>query len=287
MTVADHLSVTKAARSLHLTQQAVSHQIAMLESELDVSLFIRANRRIYLTAEGERVLEIARQQLEPLEDELLAIKADRRSLKGRIRIGCLPETASHFLIPLVSEFKKLHPGVVFEFKLNTDQLTEKELFQGEVDLGFVIFKTEVNHLQSRPFVEVPYTAVASPDFLRKFGPIKKFDQLATVPFVDYLPMGPAFLTWVKKNSRPIYNKVLHREPEVAAADERVMRELVLSGLGVGVLPTYVVQNDIKEGRLKKVLPKSKTASARFEAIALKNRKLPHAVQAFFDAATHS
>ena len=76
ITVADQESVTKAAGILHVTQQAVSHQISSLEEDLGMTLFVRANRKIFLTREGVQVLEQSIQRLCSLEADLLRLKND-------------------------------------------------------------------------------------------------------------------------------------------------------------------------------------------------------------------
>ena len=125
--VSECQSVTKAAKVLHLSQQAVSHQIAGLEHELGVSLFVRANRKIYLTTEGQRILQVSQKRMTELEIELSSFRSEVESLKGNVVVGSLTETARYFILPIVKKFRAKYPDVRFEFRFAMDRDSEQAL----------------------------------------------------------------------------------------------------------------------------------------------------------------
>ncbi len=284
ITVAKLQSVTRAAASLHLSQQAVSHQIATLEYELGVTLFVRANRKIFLSAEGRRVLSLAESNLLPLEDELIHLKQQSTELKGSIIIGCLTEIGRQFVLPLISRFNQDHPEVKFELRFEGDKTTENRVMEGEVDIGIVIFKSLENHLVSRSFATVPYVAVASPKLIACQGSISRINQLADYPFVDFQTTAPSFRAWINKNSKSLLDKILYKQPEVVVPDERGLKQLILAGVGLGVIPEYLVRKEIEQGSLVEILPRSKKVSSQLELLYLKKRQLPKRVAAFIDLA---
>jgi DNA-binding transcriptional LysR family regulator len=284
ITVAEEGSVTKAAAILHVTQQAVSRQISALEDDLEMVLFVRANRKIFLTPEGISVLEQSKQRLCSLETDLLSLKKNAQSLEGTIIIGAVSEVAHKFVLPLLKEFKKLHPNVYFEIRFDVDKKTEDDIINGEIDLGFLIFTTYTKQLKVTSFAKVPYVAVASKAFTKKHGPVTNFSQTLDLPFVDFLPSSPSFRTWLKVNDKSLVSKVLTRRPDIIAADEGFLKSSILEGLGIGVIPKYLVEKELEKGILIEVLPKSKSGHAGIDLVTVKRRTTSNLLNTFVDFA---
>ena len=122
---ARHLSFTRAADELFVTQAAISHQIKSLEEYLGIKLFMRKNRALLLTEEGQSyfldIKEIFNSILEATE-KLLA-----RGAKGAITLSLPPSFAIHWLVPRLSAFNQLHPDIDIRIKAvdqNEGLLTE-------------------------------------------------------------------------------------------------------------------------------------------------------------------
>lgn len=284
ITVAETGSVTRAAAMLHLTQQAVSHQIAALEQELAVTLFVRANRQIFLTPEGRKVLAGSRQGLLAIETELLGMKEGAQSLRGNIVVGAVNEVAYRFVAPLIVTFKKAYPDIHFEIRPATDASTEEDILGGHIDLGLMVFTTHVNQLHCQPLISVPYVAVASKAFLKKHGKVSSFKQVVELPFIDFLPASPSFRTWIRINNKSLVSSSLTREPEVIVPDERLVKHFILKGVGFGVVPHYLVEEELAAGRLIELLPSAKKASAGIDLVTLKKRQMPAAIKVFINFA---
>ena len=109
--VAKHLSFTKAASTLHVSQPSISKAIQNLEAELGVPLFYRSSKRLELTDAGQAVLVNAKQVLEAFKN----IRSELTDLmdlkKGQIRIGIPPIVGAEFFSKLVSQYKEQHPYI--------------------------------------------------------------------------------------------------------------------------------------------------------------------------------
>ena len=104
-------SMTAAARSLFLTQPAISHSIAQLEDELGCRLFLRANRRLILTDEGASVFATTNRLHEALAAGEQALQEARTRRTGLLRIGCPYLILQTCLTPLLAAYHKAHPDV--------------------------------------------------------------------------------------------------------------------------------------------------------------------------------
>ena len=102
-------SISGAAESLRRTQPAITHQIKLLEEELELALLDRRNARVFLTKEGERLYESAKAKFQALEDELAEIKSDQKSIRGLIRIGIKQNLGSVYL---PSMLEKVSPAIL-------------------------------------------------------------------------------------------------------------------------------------------------------------------------------
>ena len=106
---ARHLSFTKAASELHITQAAVSQQIRRLEEQLGVKLFIRKTRKLALSASGRELAATTRTAINNIEEAIDQITGV--STKGVLTISTLASFASRWLIPRLSKFQELHPDI--------------------------------------------------------------------------------------------------------------------------------------------------------------------------------
>jgi LysR family glycine cleavage system transcriptional activator len=113
--VAKHLSFTKAAKELFLSQGAVSVQIKQLEKELGFSLFHRKVRKIFLTREGERLLKDIAPALRTIQSSIESIRSTDET--NRLTVSTLPSFAAKWLIPKITEFQQENPK--FNLKIHT------------------------------------------------------------------------------------------------------------------------------------------------------------------------
>ncbi|MBK1679791.1 LysR family transcriptional regulator [Rhodocyclus tenuis] len=131
--VARHLSYTRAAEALHLTQPAVFAQVRQLEESVGLPLLERIGRKLHLTAAGEEVLATSRETLDALERLEMRL-ADLQGLKrGRLRIAMV--TTAKYLIPrLLGEFCARHPGIEAELTVTNREKLLARLAANEDDL---------------------------------------------------------------------------------------------------------------------------------------------------------
>ncbi|WP_271001552.1 LysR family transcriptional regulator [Listeria seeligeri] len=139
LTVAEEQNITQAAKKLHITQPTLSRQIKDFEANLQTALFVRKNKKLYLTEPGlflkkraEEILELD----EKTEQEFA--KYQNALLKGQISIGCVEASNSHFLAEMLEEMIADHPQVTFNIYSGTSNDIKERLDKGLLDIALLI-----------------------------------------------------------------------------------------------------------------------------------------------------
>jgi len=133
--VADRANMTAAGNALHLTQSAVSQQIARLEQVLDGALFVRDRRGLRLTASGERLLGKARRVL-ALNDEIWA-EMTAQTVEGTVRVGVAYDLVGSCLAPSLKAYSEAFPRIEISVVCASSPDLIEALAKGEVDLALV------------------------------------------------------------------------------------------------------------------------------------------------------
>ena len=136
-TVARCLSFSEAARSLHLSQPAVSQQVATLEAELGAKLFERSTRRVRLTAAGSALLTRSESLLREYSDVRRAVAAAEGRIAGDLRIAASLTIGAYVLPTVLVELARRHPEVRTRVTIQNTEEVVAALRTGHADLGFV------------------------------------------------------------------------------------------------------------------------------------------------------
>jgi DNA-binding transcriptional LysR family regulator len=140
--VAEESNFTRAARRVHLTQQATSAHIRRLEEVLGASLFERTTHNVKLTDAGARFLDELVPALNALEDAFAAARGARAQVSGVLRIVYTPATSRDLVPDLVEQFQHLHPAVVVEAQLVWGDEVLEALDTGAADIGIALEPNE-------------------------------------------------------------------------------------------------------------------------------------------------
>ena len=163
--VATHLSFSRAAEALEITQPAVSIQVQELEKSLGVILFHRRPRKLGITAEGEIVFAYS-QQIFSLSSKMIATVQEMRELEpGHLTLGA-STTPGESVLPLaVGQFRRLYPGIRVELVISSTRSIIQRILHREIDLGVVGDRGEgqSDDLEMMAYVDDEIVLVASPD----------------------------------------------------------------------------------------------------------------------------
>ncbi|WP_339838303.1 LysR substrate-binding domain-containing protein [Paenibacillus sp. FSL R7-0272] len=234
-TVVEYGSLTKASEALNITQSAVSHAIASLESEYGFSLLHRSRSGVRVTAEGERILGYTREIIrwaELMNQEIFLI---RGAEIGTVRIGTFASVSTQWLPGILKQFRLRHPGI--EIKLWEGDYAEIEnwLASGAIDLGFLSLG------DSSPFDTITLQkdrmmCILPLDHALASEKSVSFEVLLEQPFI--LPK------WGGDNEieRLIRQHAAKLNVVYEVAEDQAIMAMVRNGLGISLLPEMVLQN---------------------------------------------
>jgi DNA-binding transcriptional LysR family regulator len=148
---AESSSLSEAAKQLHLSQPAVSHQIKLLELELGVKLFIRSNLGLELTEAGHLLLPWARQLLHAMDDLKDMMASQQEMTAGELDIVCSTSIGKYILPRLASRFRLLYPGIKVRILTCKPDAVAIALLEGDAQLGIVSEEVKEKGLELQEF----------------------------------------------------------------------------------------------------------------------------------------
>ena len=150
--VAREGSITGAAKALHITQPTLSRQMALLEEELGVGLFVRGSRPLALTDGGHLLRRRAEELLELLEKTEAEVSAREEQVEGTVFIGCGELASVRLLTDMIADFSHQYPRVLFDvYTANADQIRQR-MDDGLTDLGLLLEPAE---LERYDYIRMP------------------------------------------------------------------------------------------------------------------------------------
>lgn len=171
---------TAAAEKLHIAQSAVSIAIKKLETELGLTLFDRAERKVQLTAEGAILFERAKLLLQQFQQTKQALQELRGGHAGTVRLGTSAMLGSYYLPDKIAAFRQLYPDIKFQVNGEGTNRAQSQLLNGEIELAMVNLVDVPAELEVRHLVTEPIVACAATGH-----PLAKKRQVEFAAFAKY------------------------------------------------------------------------------------------------------
>lgn len=162
LAVAEHLSFTKAAAELHVSQPALSQQVKLLEESLGAQLFDRSGRSTRLTDSGKIYLQYARRASQELREATRAIHDVSNLSRGSLRVAVTPTFTTYLLGPLVEAFHARYPKITLSVLEIAQEHMEELLLAGELDVGIAFAPVSSPDIESVPLLDETLALVVSP-----------------------------------------------------------------------------------------------------------------------------
>lgn len=265
-------SFTRAARELGITRAMVSKRIQDLEAVLDARLLNRDTHSQSPTATGadyyRSCLSILN-DIRAVEDRLQSRKA---ALRGEIRLRTTKTFGETVVGPLVAEFCKQHPGITVNLTLadRDGRSNGQYLSSGGYDLSVQTLPAVDSTLVARSISGLPRVLVASPEYTATHGVPKNPADLAQHNCLD--PSGTTASTWEFKGTGKKTRIRVSGSPQVNSSV--VVRSAACTGVGIAILRQYLVQGDLKSGRLVRVLPEHTLDERNLYLVYQRDRRRP-------------
>ncbi len=271
--------VARAAEALHVSQPAISRQIAQLERALGVPLFDRVGRRLRLTPAGEIVQSYA-DRIFGLTEDLHHALGDLKGLqRGRLMLGASTTVGEYLLPRAMGRFRQAHPGVELVLEIaNTEQILERVLRHG-FDLGFVGTKVQHELIEVEPYLPDEVVVIAPPDHPLGKRSTVSAAALKGEPFIVREP-GSA----TRATGEAAANRLgLDLAVAMALGSNDAVKEAVAAGLGLGVISRHAIQSELRAGELTIVRVRNWAGRRQLSIIYSRGRQLHGLARAFLES----
>lgn len=241
--IADTGTVTRAGDRLHLTQSAVSRQLAELEDRLGLQLFARVRKRLVITPAGEHLLDASRRIL----DDLVAAERELRVRGGAakrwpLRVSTACHTCYHWLPPALRAFQKRHPDADLRIVLEATPDPIPPLLRGELELAIVHGTVRRRELEVEPLFDDEVVAVVSPEHRLAGRHHLDSADLHGETLLAFGSAGPD-AAWFR---RTFLGRAVPRDLRAVPITE-VMMELVKAEAGIAIVHRWVAEPQIRSG----------------------------------------
>ncbi|CAA1280276.1 LysR family transcriptional regulator [Klebsiella pneumoniae] len=271
-------SFSDAAREAGQQPAQVSAAIKRLETILNIRLFARSTRSLRLTPEGETWLPYATQMLDTLEAGLQKIQTPDDEVRGMLQIAVPSDLGRNLLLTLFRDFRQRHPALRLRL-LFSDQLTD--VFKDPVDVAFRYGNNDDASFISLPVApENRRVLVASPEWIARHGEPQTLEELSQHNALIYILRGRPFDRWSLSLDGVVQQQKV--SGTVMSDDAEVIRRLAIAGEGIAYKSMLDVSDDLRAGRLRRLLPRYQGDVVPLNLICPHRKQLSAAVRLLYE-----
>lgn len=273
--VARHLSYSRAARELHLSQPAVSMQIKLLEENLGLPLFEQLGKKIFLTEAGREMYHYSKAiagQLSEAESVLAELKGLER---GNLKIA-VASTANYFATQLLASFRQAHPHITVNLDVTNREALLNQLDHNDIDLAIMGQPPEDRDLTAESFMENPLVVIAAPDNVlvpQKNIPIARLAE-------ETLIVREAGSGTRSASERFFQRHQIAPRTGLVMSTNEAIKQAVQAGMGLAVVSLHTVSLELETARLAVLDVQSFPIQRHWFVVHRKNKRLSATAQAF-------
>lgn len=282
LAVVRHQSFTQAARALGVQKSAVSKRVAALEAHVGVALFVRTTRAVVVTDAGRALAARASAAFASLDEAIEQARSSRERPAGRVRVTAPLVFGDELLSPLIAPFLERFPEVDVELLLLDRRV---DLVRESVDVAIRASPLVDSSLVVRKLGPAESALVASPAYLARAGAPVKLGDLARHALCVFTSSGDARAARLEvRSSRGLV--VIDRAPRLVCTSQVALRQCLIDGAGIGMIPWYLARHAIDRGALVEVLETHRAPSATLQLLTARTQ-LTSAVRAFVATLTEA
>jgi DNA-binding transcriptional LysR family regulator len=276
LAVAETLSFSKASDRLGLSAPTVSTQVKDLERRLGTRLFNRTTRAVVLTEAGIAYMQALGGILPQVRDAERVAATFQHEAVGRLRISSPPDLGLDHVIPAVTAFLKLNPGLSIDIELSSDPVN---LVEQHFDLAIRGTISVEPNLITRQLGASPILVSASPAYLDRHGVPFHPTDLASHSCLHFSKLRWGRVWHFKKGHDSLRIPIV---PRLDCNDGRSLLSAAIEGLGIALEPAFVVGPAVRRGELVPILCDWSIATIPLQAVYPDNRHIAVKVRAFVD-----
>lgn len=266
---------SKAAEQLGASTAAVSRRVSGLEQQLGLQLLRRTTRRIDLTEAGQQFYSDVLNVFLLLGEAEDRVRAGTEHVSGLMRVAAPMSFGIQKLAPVLPAFMQRHPDLKIQLLLE-DRYTD--LVAEGIDVSVRIGHLADSSLVARRLGVIERVFCAAPSYLKAHGEPKKPEDLAGHDCLQYAQRGPRE-DWGAILGAP---DTLELDVSLTANNAEVLKECAIQGMGIALLPAFVIDDALADGRLRAVLTKFSPVPFGLYAVRQSSRLIPARVRLFIE-----
>lgn len=274
-TVARHLSYSRAAQELRMTQPAVSIHIRQLEGHAGLPLFEQVGRKVYLTHAGRELLRYSRAIIQDLNDADAALAMLKGIPGGRLNLAVI-SAGDYFFPGLLAEFCRRYEGVTVSLSVNNREEILRQLADNTTDLSVLLRPPEGRDMLAEAFAPQPHVLIASPAHplaARRRIPVA---EAACEPFIVREQGSDTRLAMEEfaAESRLKFNVTM----EIRSTE--TIKQAVIAAMGISFLSAHTIGRELELGRLAVLDVEGFPVMRRWHVVHHRSKRLPPVAVAF-------
>jgi DNA-binding transcriptional LysR family regulator len=278
--VVEARSFTGAAQKLGVSKSVVSERVSGLERELKLKLLHRTTRKLSLTPDGMQLYERCARVASAADDAVTAFAGAGDTPRGLLRVNAPIVFAEEYLVAPIGDFLRRYPDVRVELALSDRVI---DLVEESTDVAIrITTRLSGTGLVARKLASDKPVLCAAPTYLAKKGTPLAPEELLHHDCLTYslLEISEEW-RFRQRGTKELLDVPI--EPRFSAGSGALLRRAALSGLGLAVLPRFMVAADLAAGRLTPVLDSLHAPTLGIHAVYPESRRVPGKVRAFVDA----
>lgn len=274
--VAELKSITRAAEALHLTQPAISIQLKNFQQQFPIALYEVVGKRLHITEFGEEVWQISKSILAESEMLKKSIYKYQGEVTGTLKLSIV-STGKYIMPYLLKDFLKKHPAVELKMDVTNKEQVIESLENNEVDFSLVSIPPKRMKLNEIELIPNLLFLVAGNAFRskRKLEVLKEIENLPLI-FREYgSGTRQTIESFLKANNLSIKNTM-------QLTSNEAVKQAVLAGLGVSIMPLIGIKNELNNGELHIIESENLPLKSMWQLVWLKQKRFSSAAQSFLD-----
>ena len=274
-------SISAAARLTKTPQPTLSRHLRTLEENCGGALLRRDTHRMSLTEAGHRVLADALAMLALADEAEQRLRQSQTALSGHLRLFATIDSGQFIVTRLISSFLQIHPKVTAELGYTNRPL---HMIQEGCDVGIITGEIVDDSVIARPIGEILRYPVAAPSLVQSRSPVNAPADLQDWPWLSLsgTHFGGSQEVILQRGKEA--EEILPISPLFISEGVISLREAVRTGLGVCLLPDWLIREDLATGRLIRVLSPWTAKAFPMHVVYAGHRMLPARTRAFIDFA---
>ncbi len=265
-------SFTKAAEALRQPKSRVSRAISRLEKELEVGLIRRTTRQIALTNEGREFFQNIQELISKLEEEVEHISDSKKEVGGVLRVTAPDDLGQSILLDIIAKYNDLYPNVEVQTILTNDYL---DLTKENIDLAFRVGQLEDSNLIQRSFKDVHFIAIASREYVQRFGIPQTAQDLKDHKILTFRNFD--FNNLTEENDQRIDYRY-----RINTSSIPMLLNMAVNGNGITIAPNFYCEDYIRAGKLVHIFPKWRGPTQSIRILYTPTSNLSKRTKAFLD-----